>query len=163
MAVTIALAVLLVGFVIWQQVRTRPINPRQLVIPPLILAFLGITNLSGHPPDSAAADAALAASVLTGLVFGVARGISTRVWWSNGELLRKGTTVTLVLWAVAIVVRLLITVVARRQGVAASVTTGEIPLFLGITLAAQNLLIWRRRQEELTSGPRAPTPTHGRY
>jgi hypothetical protein len=26
------------------------------------------------------------------------------------------------------------------------VSTGEIPLFLGITLAAQNLVIWQRAQ-----------------
>ncbi len=36
-----------------------------------------------------------------------------------------------------------------------SVTTGELPLFLGLTLAAQNVLIWLRGQETTmgTMGP----------
>jgi len=55
-----------------------------------------------------------------------------------------------VLW-----VRILIGIVAGREGVPVSVTTGELPLFLGITLAAQNALIWLRAQET-TIGTRAP-------
>jgi hypothetical protein len=146
-AVTIVLAALLVVFIIYQQLRTRQITSRNLVAPPLILAFLGIVNLNQHPLASGAAGTALGASVLTALVFGVARGITTQIWWSEGVLLRKGTTVTLLLWVVGIGLRIVIAVVARRGGVATSVTTGEIPLFLGVTLAAQNLVIWLRGQE----------------
>jgi hypothetical protein len=145
--VTVVIAVLLIAFIIYQQIRTRPINPRQLVVVPLFLGFMGVTNLNNHVPDSTAATTALGASVVTALLFGVARGITTHVWRADGALLRKGTTVTLALWLMGIVVRIAIGVVARREGVPLSVTTGEIPLFLGITLAAQNILIWIRAQE----------------
>jgi hypothetical protein len=66
--------------------------------------------------------------------------------------LRKGTGVVLLLWIVGIALRLGIAVIARHQGVATSVSTGEIPLFLGITLAAQNLVIWNRGHEMLVPG-----------
>ena len=43
-------------------------------------------------------------------------------------------------------VRLGIGALAQRSGVAQSVTVGELPLFLGVTLAAQNGVIWQRAQ-----------------
>src|SRR5579859_7528212 len=146
-AVTILIAALLLVFIIYQQLRTRSINPRQLVVLPAFLAFMGIVNLNQHPPASAAAVTALGVSVVTALVFGVARGITTQVWWSDGRRLRKGGTVTLILWIVGIGLRILIAVISRREGVATNVATGEIPFFLGVTLAAQNLVIWYRGQE----------------
>src|SRR5947209_20467875 len=94
-AVTILIAAVLVIFIIYQQLRTRPITSRQLVVLPLILAGLGIVNISHQPPASAAADTALAASVITGVLFGVARGITTKIWWSEGVMMRKGTGITL--------------------------------------------------------------------
>jgi hypothetical protein len=56
------------------------------------------------------------------------------------------TTVTLPLWIMAIALRIVIAVIGHREGVPTSVSTGEIPLFLGITLAAQNPVIWQRAQ-----------------
>jgi FtsH-binding integral membrane protein len=146
-AFTIVIAALLLVFIIYQQVRTRSINPRQLVVLPVFLAILGIVNLDKHPPASASAGTLLAASVITALVFGAARGITTEVWWSpDREQLRKGTTVTLLLWIAAIALRIVIAIIGHREGVPTNVSTGEIPLFLGITLAAQNLVIWQRAQ-----------------
>jgi hypothetical protein len=144
-AVTIVIAALLVVFVIYQQLRTRPINPRQLIVLPVVLIFLGLVNLQHHSLTTAAS-IALVASVATAFLFGVARGLTTQTWWANGVLLRKGTTVTLLLWIAGIALRLVIGVVARRGGVPISVTTGELPLFLGLTLGAQNLVIWQRGQ-----------------
>jgi hypothetical protein len=146
-AVTIVVAALLVAVVIYQQMRTRPVNPRQQVAVPLVLALLGLFNLQHHPLTSEAAGVALAASVVTGLLFGLARGVTTQTWWSNGVLLRKGTVLTLLLWVAGIGLRLIIGVVAQREGVPVSVTSGELPLFLGVTLGAQNLLIWYRGQQ----------------
>jgi hypothetical protein len=142
----IVLVIALLAFVIYRQMRTAAIEPRQLVIFPLILAVFGFINLQKQPPDSVAGAVALAASVLTALLFGIARGQTTQIWRAGNVVMRKGTTVTLLLWIVAIVVRIVIGGAARRAGVALSVTAGEIPLFLGITLAAQNAVIWQRRQ-----------------
>src|SRR5436309_9373658 len=124
--VTIIIAALLVVFIIYQQLRTRPINPRQLIALPVVLAVLGLFNLQQHPLTAAGASA-LVASVVTAVLFGLARGMTTQTWWANGVLMRKGTTVTLLLWIAGIALRLVIGVVARRGGVPISVTTGELP------------------------------------
>jgi hypothetical protein len=156
-AVTIVIAAALLVFVIYQQLRTRPVNPRQLILPPAILAFLGLANLQSHPLGSSAAAAALGASVATALIFGVVRGFTIEMWWSEPTLLRKGTTLTLVLWIVGIALRVVIGIVARQGGVPISVTTGEIPLFLGLTLASQNLVIWIRAGSTPVPGGRPAT------
>jgi hypothetical protein len=93
------------------------------------------------------------ASIAIALLVGVGRGITTHIWWSEGVLLRQGRIGTLLLWVAGIGLRVLIGIVAQRAGVATSVTTGEIPLFFGVTLAAQNVVIWLRGQA--TPMPRA--------
>lgn len=154
-AITIVVAALIVVFIVYQQMRTRPMQPMQLVAVPAFLALLGVLNLEKHPPDSAAAAVALGASVVTAIVFGFGRGVTIQVWHASAALMRKGTTATLVLWVVGIALRIAIGIVAGRAGVPTSVSTGELPLFLGITLAAQNVLIWVRGQETVL-GTREP-------
>jgi hypothetical protein len=145
--VTVILAALILAAVIWGQMRTRPVRPRALVIVPVVLAYIGISNLIQHPPHAGAADVAIAASIVSALVLGVARGAVTQVWRSERGLMRKGTSLTLVLWAVLIAIRLGIAAVARAAGVDTAVTEGEFPLFVGVTLAAQNVVIWLRGRE----------------
>jgi hypothetical protein len=69
-----------------------------------------------------------------------------RVWQEAGRLLRQGTAITVALWIISVVLRLGIGALARRAGVAESVTLGELPLFFGVTLGAQNLVLWRCAQ-----------------
>lgn len=152
---TIVVAALLLVFVVYQQMRTRDIQPRQLILIPAFLALLGFANVQKRPPDSTAADLALAVSVLIALVFGVGRGVTVQVWRANGVPMRKGTALTLVLWVVGLALRIVVGLVAGHSGVPSSVTEGELPLFLGITLAAQNVLIWQRGQDA-TLESRAP-------
>jgi hypothetical protein len=145
--VTIVIAALVLVFIVYQQMRTRPIRSRQLIVIPVILALLGIVNLEKHPPDSTAAGVALAASVVTAIVFGVGRGVTVQIWRVSAVPMRKGTPATLVLWVVGLALRIVIGIVAGRSGVPTSVTTGELPLFLGITLATQNAMIWLRGED----------------
>jgi hypothetical protein len=144
--VVIVLVAALLVFVVYRQMRSAPIEPRQLVIFPLILAVFGFVNLQKQPPDLIAGGVALVASVLTALLFGVARGRTTLIWRAGNVTMRKGTTTTLLLWIAAILVRVIIGGIARRAGVPLSMTAGEIPLFLGVTLAGQNAVIWQRAQ-----------------
>jgi membrane protein CcdC involved in cytochrome C biogenesis len=153
---TIVIATVLLVFIIYQQMRTRPISVRQLIIVPLFLAFLGITNLSKNPPDSTAAAVAFGASMVIALVFGLGRGFTTQIWWSNGVLLRRGSTWTLLLWIAGIRLRVVIGLIARREGVASNVTLGEVPVFFGVTLAVQNVVIWLQGQETPIRGGASP-------
>jgi hypothetical protein len=113
---------------------------------PLVLAVLGLNNLINQPPRMSAAITSLVASLAIAVVFGLARGLSMRVWEDAGSVMRQGTPLTAALWIIAILLRIGIGAIARRAGVAQSVTFGELPLFLGVTLAAQNLVIWKRAQ-----------------
>jgi hypothetical protein len=148
--VTIVIAAVVLVFIVYQQMRSRPIQSRQLIVIPVILALLGIANLQKHPPDSTAAAVALAASVITAITFGVGRGMTLQIWRAKAVSMRKGTGATLALWVTGLALRIVIGIVADRSGVPTSVTTGELPLFLGITLAAQNVVIWLRGQDAAT-------------
>jgi hypothetical protein len=147
-------AVALLVLIIYRQMSTQLIQPRQLIVPPAILGIFGLYTIQGHPPNSAAAGVALGASVITALAFGVARGLTTRIWSDHGVAMRKGTTATLALWIAAIAVRIAIGLVARHTGVPYNLTVSEIPLFLGFTLAAQNVVIWLRGSTITMSDPR---------
>jgi hypothetical protein len=145
--VTVAIAAVVLVFIVYQQMRTRPIQSRQLIVIPVVLALLGIANVQKHPPDSMAAAVALVASVVTAIAFGVGRGVTVQIWRRSNVAMRKGTAATLALWVIGLGLRIVIGIVAGRSGVPTSVTTGELPLFLGITLATQNAVIWLRGQE----------------
>ena len=140
----VAIAAALLVLTVYRQMRTQPIQPRPLIVPPAILVVFGFYTIQGHPPNSAAAGVALGSSAITALAFGVARGVTTTIWLDHGGAMRKGTTTTLMLWIAAIAVRIAIGFVARHSGVPYNLTFSEIPLFLGLTLAAQNVVIWLR-------------------
>lgn len=140
------LAVALVLFIIYRQLRRQPMEGRRLVVVPLVLALVGLYSLSNKPPAAGAAVTALVASLVCAVILGLARGASMRVWWEAGSVLRQGGLLTLALWIVSIAVRIGIGAIAKRAGVAQSVTVGELPLFLGVTLAAQNVVLWTRAQ-----------------
>jgi hypothetical protein len=143
---TVFIGVALVLFIIYRQLQRWPVEGRQLVVVPLVLAVLGLYNLNRQPPATSAGVIALVASLGSAVVFGLARGASTRVWQEAGSVLRQGAPLTVVLWIISIVLRAGIGALAHRAGVAQSVTLGELPLFFGVTLAAQNLVIWLRAQ-----------------
>lgn len=140
------LGVALVLFIIYRQLVRQPLEGRRLVVLPLVLALLGLYSLSHKPPTTGAAVTALLVSLASAVVLGLARGASMRVWVEAGRVLRQGTLLTLALWIISLVVRFGIGALAQRSGVAQSVTVGELPLFLGVTLAAQNGVIWQRAQ-----------------
>ena len=143
---TAVIGAALVLFVIYRQLRMQPVEGRRLVVFPLVLAVLGLYSLANKPPATSAALIALVASLASAIVLGLARGVSMRVWRDAGSVLRQGVAITVALWIIAIALRIGIGAIAHRDGVAQSVTVGELPLFLGVTLAAQNVVIWMRAQ-----------------
>lgn len=114
---------------------------------PAILAAMGISNLTRQPTTASATIAVLVANVAIAITLGLWRGTSIRVWRdATDTILRQATLFTLALWLVAIALRALTAVVGHIADGASSVSIGEIPLFLGITFAAQNLVVWARAQ-----------------
>jgi hypothetical protein len=150
----VAAAGALLIFIIYRQMSTQSIQLRPLIVPPAILGIFGLYTIQRHPPNSAAAGVAFGSSVIAALAFGVARGLTTRIWLEQGIAMRKGTITTLMLWIAAIAVRIAIGLVSRRAGVPYNLTVSEIPLFLGFTLAAQNVVIWLRGSTITAPEPR---------
>ena len=146
-ALVAVLIAALVVLVIYRQMRTMPLQPRQMVLFPVLLVILAFSNFRSLSPHSVAAIMAFTASVIVALTFGVARGLTTQVWSAGSTVMRKGTTVTLALWIVSIAVRFGIAFAAGLSGVPLKATQAELPLFLAITLAAQNAVIWVRAQQ----------------
>src|SRR5579884_396817 len=131
---TLVIAAAILAYVIFQQLRTRLVNPRRLVTLPGIMILLGIFNLDKHPPSGSAALLAIAASLVVAVVFGLARGFSVQTWREGGAVFRKGNAVTLVLWIAGLALRVLIGFVAAKNGVNQAITYGEEPLFFGVTV-----------------------------
>jgi hypothetical protein len=78
-------------------------------------------------------------------VLGFARGWTVQLNERSGYLWRKGTWLTMVLWAVSIAARIGIGVLASQHG-ADVVAKDGIMLSLGVSLAAQGLIIYWRGQ-----------------
>jgi len=108
---------------------------------------MGISNLTHQPSLAPTAIAVLAVNVAIAVTLGLWRGSSIRMWRDASDtILRQATLLTLALWLVAIALRALTAILGHLSGNAGSVSFGELPLFLGITFAAQNLMVWARAQ-----------------
>ena len=70
---------------------------------------------------------------------GAVRALTVRLWRSGGVVLRQGTWVTMVLWVVGAGVHALV-------GALANISDSTLLIYLGVTLAAQQLVLQARVQ-----------------
>jgi hypothetical protein len=137
--------------VIYRQFTAQPLRGQPLIVLPVILAVMGISNLARQPSITSTAIGLLVVNVVIASTLGLWRGTSLQVWRdTTGTILRRATQFTLTLWLVAIALRVLTALIGHASGIATSVSFGELPLFLGITFAAQNLVVWARAQSMST-------------
>lgn len=141
--VLVAAAIL---FMVYRQFSSRPVEQsrRSLVIALAVVAW-GVFSLTHIPLGGLAGDGMIAAGVAFGLVLGGVRGSAMRTWRAeDGVMWQRGTVVLALLWVLSIGVRLGLEVAAARVGVPQSTSLSEIPLFFGVTLAAQNAYVLAR-------------------
>jgi hypothetical protein len=86
------------------------------------------------------------AVIVVGL--GLARGATTRLSMRDGGLFQKGTALTLVLWLTTIAVRVGAAFLGNSLGVEGMLTTASALLLFGLTIAAQNAVIYLRAQQQ---------------
>ncbi len=133
--------------VIYRQFTAQPLRVRPLIVLPVILAAMGISNLAQEPATTPTAVAVLVVNLVIAIALGLWRGTSLLVWRdATATVLRQGTLFTLTLWLIAIALRALTAIIGHVSGSPGSVSIGELPLFLGTTFAAQNLVVWARAQ-----------------
>jgi hypothetical protein len=143
-SIAIVLGAALAVFIIVRQFLPRRITPRLMIIGPAILAYFGLTGLGSL---DATAVAFLTINAGVGLVLGLLRATTVRVWLDEqGQAYMRGTWATLGLWLALVVARLALMAVERSFGLQLSSYSGSYMLPVAVTLAAQNALVWLRAQ-----------------
>jgi uncharacterized membrane protein YhaH (DUF805 family) len=164
-SLVVGLAVL--GLVLVRQLATRRLSEsyRLSVILAVIGAVEFVDFLKGHPGNPGGIIAAVVGSLVLAAVFGVARALTVRVWRQGGQLMRKGTWITAVLWVIAVAAHygyddLVAGHITGKNG--SSVGNATVLLYLVISLAVQQFVLLARvkRQEAAgevpTEGPQVP-------
>jgi cytochrome c biogenesis protein CcdA len=151
-----ATALLIAAAVIWilaRQIRLAPVNPRLLVLAPLLLGYAGMDSLPASAWRNAADLALLALGAAVSVALGVWRGHTIAVWRDeNGVWWRRGSKLTLALWGALFVARGALSVVALATGHPDASSSGALLLGLAVGFAAQNAVVGLR----MTSPAPAP-------
>jgi hypothetical protein len=133
-----ALALFLIG----RQFVARPVSEKRLLALPLIAGVIGLQALVKTPPDGLAATGLITLTVVLAALLGVARATTVKVWQTtSGTWMSRGGALTLLLWVVAVGARVALALLFRG-----ALPPAEVPLSLAATFAAQNLVLWLRRQ-----------------
>jgi hypothetical protein len=148
----------LISYAVYKQTKVAPVTGRGRFRLALIYAIIGLA-LGVTVPHSAAGLGLIAASLVFSLVVGLARGACTRVWRDrSGRVLSRGTVVTIGLFLALIASKFLLGTVAYFLKIHDS-SMGEILLMIGISVAIQAEIVWRRAQA-LGAGPRSGVCAH---
>jgi hypothetical protein len=125
----------------------------------VILGVIGIVEfanfLRGHPNDDGGIAAALAGSLAIAAVSGAVRAPTVRVWRENGQLLRKGTWLTAVLWVLSFAAHLgyddlVAGHISGKNG--GNVGDATVLLYLVVTLTIQRFILLNRVARREASG-----------
>ncbi|MDH6129473.1 hypothetical protein [Kitasatospora sp. GP82] len=145
----LVMAVLVVGLVVRQQLRTRPVRRIGSLITPAVLGVLGVSGIAfgvasvaKDRPLTAMPAVLLVASLVVAAGFGVARARTVRVWRGpQGKVLRKGTAATTGLWLASVGVHLALGLWIDHAAGAGVLGTVSLYAYLAIGLGTQNLLV----------------------
>jgi hypothetical protein len=145
MTLFLVLAILL-PWSLYRQMHEHRITREGLTKLPLIFAAIGVLGLTTQDiPTDAAAAGYVAFSLALSLSLGVWRGAVIPAWRSDaGEWMSKGNRLTITLWIVLIAAKFAMGTVASITGWFPVSSTGEVFLFLGLSFAAQNVIVARR-------------------
>jgi hypothetical protein len=107
--------------------------------------YVGLGLATGVTPDTASGDAFLVIGLIVSAVFGVWRGLATKVWVdSAGTFWRRGGVPVLVIWFLTVAARLGLSYYAQAR-YSVPIAIGDLWLGFGATIAVQNLVILMRR------------------
>ena len=145
MTLFLVLAILL-PWSLHRQMHEHRITRDGLIKLPIIFAAIGALSVTSQDiPTDAAAAGYVALSLALSLALGVWRGAVIPAWRSaEGEWMSKGNPLTITLWIVLIAAKFVMGTIASITGWFPASTTGEVFLFLGLSFAAQNLVVARR-------------------
>jgi hypothetical protein len=133
--------------VLLRQIRAVPVPRVYRPRLPLVLGIIGLFSMSAYAGDNHVTGAAwawvLGTLVVGALGMGALRGLTMRVWPSNGWVMRLGTALTMALWLVSLLAHFAGDAGGNGSG-AVGLVGASFLLYLGLTLAAQYYVVHRR-------------------
>ncbi|MEU9126320.1 hypothetical protein AB0C96_42080 [Streptomyces sp. NPDC048506] len=141
--------VVVVGLVVRQQLRTRPVRRIGSLIAPAILGVLGVAGIAfgvfsvaQEHPLTTLPMVLLVVSLAVAAGFGAARARTVRVWRDAQDVvLRKGTAATTGLWLASVCVHIGLGLWIDHAAGAGVLGTVSLYAYLAIGLGTQNLLV----------------------
>jgi len=161
----IILGVVVLGLLIYRQLRSRPVNASGLRLV-AILAVIGVFQayefLDKHH-SGAVTYAALGGSLVLAAVFGALRAATVRVWLQGGQPWTKGNWVTAALWVIALAAHLgydaLVTPGRGSSGLGAA----TVVLYLAVSLGIQRVITQQRANRLQPGGTMFSGSESGRF
>jgi hypothetical protein len=144
----IVIGVAVVALLLARQMQTRRARERSSARIILILAVIGVFDISdatkGHTLGAGAV-AWLIGSLLVGAALGAARAVTVVIWRApDGTAWRKGTVLTATLWLVSLGVHFALEVGINSSTKIAALGASSILLYLAVTYGVQlELVRWR--------------------
>jgi hypothetical protein len=141
-AANLLLIVTAIAWILGRQVQVAPVKPRLLLLAPVVMGYFGIRDLPPSLWRSTVDVVPLLVSAAVSAGLGIWRGRTIAVWQDvHGAWWRRGSTLTLLLWAALFAVRGLLYVVDLATGHPEASGLGVLLCTLAITFAAQNSVI----------------------
>jgi hypothetical protein len=148
MLVDLVAGVLVLGLLIYRQMRTRQVRSVDLRVP-LIIGIIGLVQLvtflkTDHSRDVVAAG--LAGSLALAAVFGAARASTVHIWLADGQAWARGTWLTGLLWAVSLGAHLGYDALVAGGDGKGSLGSASVLLYLAVTFTVQRFVVLYRSQ-----------------
>jgi hypothetical protein len=155
---TIAVALALIVFVLARRMRSEAVPaPKKLFLLPLVVAGIGLQNLTHAKPNTVDLVVIVAGCALS-LILGLLRGRLDKVCMVNGAPYMAWSTGSLAVFGVNVLAKLAIDAGGVAAGGTAAALGSSILLSLGLTLLGEAVIVWQRAQ----SLP-SENPAGGRY
>jgi hypothetical protein len=143
-----ALGALILVLVLQRQTRIRPVPRFFAPRLPVVVGAIGLFELFDYTTNHhhlTSADYLWMLGTLVGgaVVLGAIRGLTMRVWSSNGWVVRQGTTVTMVLWAISLALHFFVDEGGGHAG-AAGLEQASLLLYVALTIGVQAYVVHRR-------------------
>lgn len=148
MLLDLVLGVVVLGFLVYRQLRVRPVNSSGLRLA-LILGVIGIIQVSSFLQKDHSHSlilATLAGSLVLAAGFGAARAATVRIWLRDGQAWSQGSWVTALLWVVAVAAHLGYDALLDHGKAASGLGNASILLYLAVSLAVQRVIVQNRAQ-----------------
>jgi hypothetical protein len=160
---SLVIGVAVLVLILVRQVRPRPLEGSYVLV--IVLGVIGLAEtgaflfgtqqfvafLKGHNhhltlavPNGGVMVTAAAGSLVLATATGALRAPSVRLWRQGGQVWRKGTALTVVLWLVSLALHLGYDAVAARGRADADFGSATLLLYFAVSLTAQYIVLSAR-------------------